>query len=149
MLTPEIIEDLRRILPTMMYFESVGDYLGVERTTWRGWLKRGRIESRRLTNPKNKPLKTEALYLEFFNTYKKAVAEGEFCDSGTIRKATSEHWQAAAWRLERRFPERWGRDNEQIRDLLKRVKELEGQLSVNHTQPAEAPVAETGATPEE
>ena len=40
-LTPEVIEDFRRVLPTVMSLETVGDYLGVERTTWRKWLKRG------------------------------------------------------------------------------------------------------------
>ncbi len=109
LLTPQIIEDARRILPTVMYMEAVGDYLGIERTTWRVWLKRGSVEARRLRKPNAKSKPSESLYLEFFNTVKKALAEGEIHDAGVIKKASAEQWQAAAWRLERRFPDRWGK----------------------------------------
>lgn len=137
LLTPEIIEDTRRILPTVMYMETVGDYLGVSRITWRGWLKRGSKEARRVTNAKTEkgrePKPSEALYLEFFYTFKKGLAEGEIFATGIIKKAASPtvaettkitnpdgtvtektkyhegQWQAAAWLNERRFPERWGR----------------------------------------
>jgi hypothetical protein len=34
-------------------------------------------------------------------------------------------WQAAAWRLERRWPERWSRTRALFADVLKRLKELE------------------------
>ena len=114
LLTPEIIEDVRRLLPTVMYLESVGDYLGIGRVTWRMWLKRGAREAKRLQNPRAKPKESEKLYLEFLNTYKKALAEGELYDLGVIKKASAEQWQAAAWRAERRFPKRWGK-----RDHLK------------------------------
>lgn len=104
-----------------MYLETVGDYLGVSRITWRGWLKRGRKEANRLRNPRAKPKESEALYLEFFYTYKKALAEGTFFDLGVIKKASEDQydaegklirkgeWQAAAWREERRFPKLWGK----------------------------------------
>jgi hypothetical protein len=122
LLTPAIIEDFRRLLPTVLYLETVGDYLGVSRQTWRVWVKRGRKESDRLAkNPRAKPREKEALYLEFFATYKKAVAEGELYDLGIIKKASADQvsaagevvrqgqWQAAAWRAERRFGRKWGR----------------------------------------
>ncbi len=109
LLTPAVLEDVRRILPTVMYLESVGDYLGVARTTWRGWLRRGHKEAKRLRNPRCKPNPVEAIYLEFLHTCKKALAEGEIYDAGVIKKAAAEQWQAAAWRLERRFPDRWGK----------------------------------------
>jgi hypothetical protein len=122
-LTPEIIEDVRRLLPTVLYMETVGDYLGVERTTWRKWLKRGRAEANRLKNPRAKARPKEALYLEFFHTYKKGLAEGEIYDLGIIKKAatgsgdTPGQWQAAAWRAERRFPDRWGRKDRHRMEL--------------------------------
>ncbi len=85
-LTPEIVEDFRRIIPTVMYLETVGDFLGVERTTWRKWLKRGALEAKRLRDPDAKPKKKEALFLEFFHTYKKAIADGEIHPAGVIKK---------------------------------------------------------------
>jgi hypothetical protein len=109
LLTREIIQDVRRLLPTVLYLESVGDYLGVSPETWRVWVRRGRKEAKRLANPRAKPRASEALYLEFFATYKKALAEGEIYDLGVIKKASAEQWQAAAWRAERRFPGRWGK----------------------------------------
>lgn len=108
-LTPQIIEDFARILPTVMYLETVGDYLGVERTTWRKWLKRGATEVARLRKPGEVPNKREELFVQFFNTVKKGKAEGEFCHLTTIRKASEVYWQAASWILERRYPDRWGK----------------------------------------
>jgi hypothetical protein len=111
LLTAETLKDVERYLPTVMYMETVGDYLGVSRQTWRGWLRRGRKEHDRLKKARTKtePLESEALYLQFFATVKKALAEGEIHDAAVIKKAATEQWQAAAWRLERRFPARWGR----------------------------------------
>jgi hypothetical protein len=121
-LTPEVIEDVRRILPTVLYLETVGDYLGLDHSTIRKWIKRGSMEHKRLRrNLEAKPADREALFLEFFLVYKKALAEGLFGDLGTIKKASMDQlgpdgqiirkgeWQAAAWRAERRFPELWGR----------------------------------------
>lgn len=115
-----MVEDVKRILPTVLYMETVGDYLGVSRATWRVWLRRGRKEHNRLAkNPKSNPKKSEALYLEFFSTCKKAIAEGEINAIGIITKAaagTAEvagQWQAAAWKLERGFYQRWGRKERQ------------------------------------
>jgi hypothetical protein len=135
LLTSELIEDFRRLLPTALYLETVGDYLGVERTTWRKWLKRGRKEADRLRNSDVDPDPQESLFLEFFHTHKKSLADGELKDLGTILKASEDQyeivetqaatetepaktekkllrrgeWQAAAWRQERRQPKRWGK----------------------------------------
>jgi len=47
---------------------------------------------------------------EFSDALKRAMAECEVRDLGRIEKAAGAGvWQAAAWRLERRYPERWGR----------------------------------------
>ena len=109
-LTPEVIEDVRRLLPTVMYLETVADYIGVTRQAIRGWLKRGAKEIKRVRRkPGRRILVAEALYVEFFHAVKKALAAGEIGDAGTIKKASADQWQAAAWRLERRFPDRWGR----------------------------------------
>jgi hypothetical protein len=121
LLTPEVLEDVRRLLPTALYLETVADYLGCDRTTWRKWLRRGSKEAARLERKRARPKESEAVYLEFFHTVKKALAGGEMHDLGVIRKASQDQandqgevtrqgqWQAAAWRLERRFPAKWGR----------------------------------------
>jgi transposase len=129
-LTPELIEDVRRILPTILYWETVADYLGVHRETFRRWLQRGAKEARRLRQQGAKPRKAEALYLEFSGTIKRGVAEGEIYDAGVIKKASAEQWTAAAWRLERRFPSRWAkRDFLALLKLKERLDEIERLLS--------------------
>jgi transposase len=123
-LTPEVVADAARLLPTVLYLSTVADYIGVHRTTVQRWLRRGREEEKRLRNPRAKSKPSEALYLQFRIAHKKALAAGEIRAAGVIRKAASEHWQAAAWILERRFPERWGRDRSILAELVKQVKEL-------------------------
>lgn len=52
---------------------------------------------------------------DFSDAVEKARAEAEVGHVGVIRRAAVETWQAAAWWLERSFPERWGRrDRHQV-----------------------------------
>jgi len=152
LLTPEIIEDCRRLLPTVMYLDSVAAYLGVHRTTFRKWLQRGAKEARRLRRPgaepepqpQPEPEPAEAIYLEFFYAYKKALADGEIRDAGVIRKAGEDQydddgklvrkgeWQAAAWRLERRFPRQWGRREVTVKGDRKNPLTVEHTGKVEH-----------------
>lgn len=53
-------------------------------------------------------------YVEFAKKVDAALGEAEARDVQTILLASKEQWQAAAWRLERRFPERWSR-NDRVR----------------------------------
>lgn len=46
---------------------------------------------------------------EFQQSLKRAMAIAEHRNVVLIQKAVSEHWQAAAWWLERRYPKDWGR----------------------------------------
>ena len=125
-LTPQVLEDVRRLLPTCLYVETVADFTSLDRTTARKWLKRGAKEHQRVSrNKRARVRQTEALYVELFLTYRKALAEGLIYDLGIIKKAAADQvvtdesgstvavrpgqWQAAAWRAERRFPGQWGR----------------------------------------
>jgi hypothetical protein len=47
------------------------------------------------------------LYVQFFDAYKKALADAEADKFERIRQAGATRWQANAWLLERRHPERW------------------------------------------
>src|SRR4051794_13944308 len=90
--TPAEIEDVRRVLPTVLYLETVADYVGVDRFTVRRWLKRGARELKRLKGPRARPKPGEAVYAEFCAAVKKALAEGEIHDAGVIKKAAAEQW---------------------------------------------------------
>jgi hypothetical protein len=136
-LTPQVIADVRRLLPTVLYVETVADYLGLDRTTVRKWMRRGAKEARRLRRKGSKPQPKEALYLEFFLTYKKGLAEGLIFDLGVIKKASDKQWTAAAWRVERRFPHLYGSDRREILEIKKQLAQLEARSVSGTTRPAQ------------
>jgi transposase len=133
-LTPEIVQKVREILPVALYIETVAAYLGVDRQTFYNWIKRGEREAKRLQKQKKPaPRAKEALYLEFFHAVKKALAEGEFHNALLIRTAATdgESWTAAAWLLERRFPERWGQ-RQRLEHSGPRNKPIPIEMTVEH-----------------
>jgi hypothetical protein len=74
---------------------------GVNKSTLYDWLKQG-------ARAKTGKLK------EFSNAVNQAQGYAEARDVLTIGGAAKLDWRAAAWRLERKFPDRWGR-----RDTMK------------------------------
>ncbi|MNW47468.1 hypothetical protein D3C74_247980 [compost metagenome] len=52
--------------------------------------------------------------LEFEADVKKAQADAEVRNITMINKAGAEDWRAAAWFLERAYPERWGRNKREV-----------------------------------
>lgn len=109
-LTPELQAEIVKIIKTGNYIETACAFVGINKSTFYDWLKRGAREKQRLEkNPRAKIKKSEAVYVEFSNAIEKALAQAEIRDVAIIGKAAESNWQAAAWRLERKYPERWGR----------------------------------------
>lgn len=54
-------------------------------------------------------LADEYAFWEFRESVKEAEAEAEISRLVTIQDAAGEHWQAAAWYLERKYPDRYAR----------------------------------------
>lgn len=109
-LTPEVQHRIVQAIQAGNYMETAAAYAGINKTTLYDWLRRGAREKERLErNSRARMRKAEAPYVEFSNAVEKALAEAEMRDVMLIGKAASEQWQAAAWRLERKFPQRWGR----------------------------------------
>ncbi len=107
------------------YIETAAAYAGIHKSTLYDWLKRGEREKQRVAkNPRYRIKKDEQQFVEFSDAVEKALAEAEVRDVAIIGKAAEEYWQAAAWRLERKFPEKWGRQKIDI--------EHSGQLEVNN-----------------
>lgn len=107
------------------YIETAAAYAGISKNTLYEWLRRGQREKDRVAkNPRFKIKKAEELFVKFADAVEKALAEAEMRDVVIIGKAAEEQWQAAAWRLERKFPEKWGRQKIDI--------EHSGQLEVNN-----------------
>ena len=67
------------------------------KTTFYEWMKKAKASVRY-----NK-------YVRFRNAVEKAQAWSEARDIAIITKASEKYWQAAAWKLERKYPDKFGR----------------------------------------
>ncbi len=94
-LTSAVQEKIVAYLRAGAYVETAVVAAGVGKTQFYDWLKRGAAG--------------EATYVAFAAAVEEAQAQSEMRDLALIGKAAETQWQAAAWRLERRLPQRWGR----------------------------------------
>lgn len=83
----------------------------------------------------------EKILLEFIERIKKAEAKAILRNVAIINQAATENWQAAAWWLERRYPNQFGKrveiDGEiqhrhSVEDLIKELREKRN-LRINQT----------------
>ena len=124
-LTPEIQEKICRALSVGSYMETAAAFVGVHKSTLYEWLKLGAIA-------------TKGQYKEFSDAVDRALAQAEVKDLTHISNAAmgepkfktddkgnkvigldgkpiqigwviQPNWNAAAWKLERRYPKSWGR----------------------------------------
>jgi transposase len=94
-LTDDVQEQIVRALRAGNYIETAAKFAAVDKKTLYSWLDRAN--------------RGEAKYKGFLHAVNKAQADAEVSAVAVITKAAASQWQAAAWRLERKFPERWGR----------------------------------------
>jgi len=108
-ISEEIIAKLVAALATGCYVETAAGHAEIAKSTFQVWLRRGSKERDRI-NEGGKPRKREALYLKLSVAVTKAIDDAELTSLARINKAGRDGaWQADAWRLERRSPDRWGR----------------------------------------
>lgn len=94
-LTPELQEKIIQAISAGNYIEVAAQYCGVDKATLYVWLKRGARAS-------------GGIYRRFNDSVQKALSAAEVRDVTLIAKAAEADWKASAWRLERKFPDRWG-----------------------------------------
>ncbi|MBM3268913.1 MAG: helix-turn-helix domain-containing protein [Candidatus Sericytochromatia bacterium] len=94
-LTPEAAEIVATAIRAGASREAAAAQAGIARSTLYDWCKRGESGDEQFT--------------WFSDTLKKAEADLEAKALAHILEAAGKSWQAAAWLLERRFPDRWGR----------------------------------------
>lgn len=96
-LTPQLQQIIIDNLATGAYIETAACLAGIARTTFYEWIKKGNKEK-------------SGKYYDFVNAVNAAVAKSEMRDLGFIDNAAKDgQWQAAAWKLERRHPDKWGK----------------------------------------
>ncbi len=112
-LTPEVEVKLLQALLASNTREAAAEYAGVGARTLRRWLQQGR------DNP-------DGPYGGLVAVLKQKESEAVIRNVAIIQEAAKRSWQAAAWWLERRYPREWGSQAREIRDLERRLRELEG-----------------------
>lgn len=95
-LTPDIQARICDAIRKGATIETAAVYAGIVKDTLYQWLKKGRAAK-------------SGGYFDFVVALEHALADCEVQDLDTILVASKEYWQAAAWRLERRYPDRYGR----------------------------------------
>ena len=96
-LTPRVQKVICDAIEAGHYNEAAAEAAGIARRTLYAWLDRGAKEK-------------GGVFQCFRDAFRKAEAEGEArLVEKLVSVATTERdWQAFAWMLERRWPERWG-----------------------------------------
>jgi len=95
-LTPEMQAKIVSYLQGGTYIETAAAAAGIGKRTLFRWLKNATEKG---CDPK---------YKAFADAVEKAQAAANLRDVTLISHAAKKDWRAAAWRLERRHPKRWG-----------------------------------------
>ena len=112
-LNDELKDQICKVVRAGNYIETAAAYAGLSKQTLYDWMKRGRRESEARNEGKS-GIRKEEKYVRFLDAIEKALADGEIRDVAIVAQAATENWQAAAWKLERRNPGRWGRVRHEI-----------------------------------
>lgn len=99
-LTDELIETIAQAIRVGAYVETAVALAGVSKDSFYRWLRQAESDE------------SNDMTIKLSDAVKKALAESEKRDLDVIDKAAQEgEWTAAAWRLERKFPNKWGRQS--------------------------------------
>jgi hypothetical protein len=153
-LTPSLIGLVAQEIGKGNYPEIAARVAGISRSTYYGWLARGRTDEE---------AGRETLHRQFLDAVKEAEAAAEGLLVETIRLASivapaqgqkAPAWTAAAWILERRWPRRWGeglkaaaQQEEHLRALLAKVKSRVGDALYSQVVEALSEADGTEPTP--
>jgi hypothetical protein len=96
-LTKELIKEAFKLVSAGNYIKDIPPILGIDDSTWFRWLNEGEKAK-------------SGMKREFYETVKKAEKDAIARNVALIQRAAQEgNWQAAAWWLERKYFEDWGR----------------------------------------
>lgn len=116
-LSDKVQRDLLDALGAGAYLDTAAHFAGIHPATFHRWLKTGANLAMDLEN--DKPIPPERMireegYLQFREAVKAALSRFELGNLATIQSASKKQWQAAAWLLERRFTDRYGRTIQKV-----------------------------------
>lgn len=110
-LTPDVQARIEQALRIGSTYELAAQYGGIGYDCFNEYRKRGKAELDRVQeNPKASIRAEELPFVQFYEATQKAESEGAMGWLAKIEKAANDgNWQAAAWKLERRYPKDYGR----------------------------------------
>lgn len=134
-LKQEVADKILGYIRAGSYIETAVVAAGIAKSTYYNWLaivaeERKQIEAARLAETPYRTSPQVRKLIKFVDAVEKAMAESEIYDLSKIKMASDKNWQAAAWRLERKYPKRWGRQDK-----------VEMTMPVNQDLPAALEVA--------
>jgi len=94
-LTKPLVDELVEILSAGNYIETACRSVNLPRGTFDTWHAKGR--------------RGEKPYADFVERIDQARALGEIAKVAKVTAAADDDWRAAAWLLERQYPDRWGK----------------------------------------
>ena len=133
--TPEIADKILTSITNGSPIRFAALSAGVDDSTVYKWMKQGKNGDPE--NPK------DAIFIDFFKAMK--VAKGKWVEAriAKITYAANQAWQANAWLLERMYPEQFGSDRREIRDLKKMLAELMSEVAAVRANRAQLAAADT------
>ncbi|HEY3021799.1 MAG TPA: hypothetical protein VGJ32_16490 [Solirubrobacteraceae bacterium] len=100
---PDAVDRIVSVLRAGNYPQTAAAAAGISLETFYAWLRRGDPDR---ADPADAP------YREFRERVERARGEGEARNVALVAQAAATSWQAAAWLLERQYPERWARPSQ-------------------------------------
>ena len=129
-LTPQLIKEFKKVLRNTLFIETACCCVNIDRYSMKRWLKEGKEEYERLaTDEKAVPNKKKQLYLDFFIAYRETLARADEEMGQLMQKHMKTSWQAIAWMRNSRWPERWGSDKKEIKELQKQLADIQKILA--------------------
>jgi hypothetical protein len=121
-LTPDKQEKILQAIRAGNYRSAASKFAGVDWGCMRNWIRKGN--------------KGEEPYAAFVAAVKEAEGQAEASLVASIKKASQEHWTAAAWLLERKHAPKWGRRDMSWENMKREKREAQ------QAQLAEIPLEE-------
>jgi transposase len=132
-LTPELLDRITLAIRAGNYAKTACEMVGIGETTFYRWMEEGEKD----TGKKE--------FREFRESIKRAEAEAEVRSVALIRQAADGGtWQAAAWYLERKHGDRWGR-NDKIRQEVTGANGAPVSISLEEAKKAVLAFLDEGA----
>ena len=109
-LTPEVEERLVHAISVGATYKDACACAGISFQTFLNWKKRAQRAVEHVEERDGEPEETDHPFVEFFDRIKRAQGEAAVGWLAMIGKAANRDWKAAAWMLERRYPESYDRN---------------------------------------